>query len=497
MSSMTAGRPARPTQMKSAPAVVSWATRVWSDLAALVAYAAVIMVFFQRMLVAGMAPLGHDLLFHFFPGQDALRYGAVLCVFLAAFFTYLFGRLSLQLSSPASWVAGAVFAFGGYLGAHAGNLSQLQAAVWLPVLLLCLERSTVGRSRVAVVVGGVAAASQLVGGQSQRAYYSGWALVLFALYLALFGGFHRWRRLLPFAALLSMGIAGAAMAAGVQLLSPLELIRGSSGLGGSAPGDATAVSVQLTAILDTVLPLYFATPDPAGVTAYTGIASLVLLPAALARRERPGYQWLLSGLAAVALVLALGNETPVYRWLYGVVPGFDLLGAPSGWLSLYSFSLALLTGMAVDQLRMPAEKDALQRWVGAYGAVLSVGVALLVGLRLWLGTQDHELALPHPRIVLNWWLFAGAGMAASLGTRSWPGSRLALGLLIGLLLLELYLAREPLQYNRPALAAPRAQPALAWPSTVMALRRASDRYTPADEANRSVQLTWTAARHGS
>ncbi|MHB8990311.1 MAG: YfhO family protein [Chloroflexota bacterium] len=483
----------------------------WPDLLAVAGYAASTLFLFWRIVVEGMVPVGHDLfayfypykayvaevvqrgefplwnpmifmgapllaniqaavlypldiLFYLLPATDALRYSTALHVLLAAFFTYLFARVSLRLSPVSAWLAGAIFAFGGFVGARVGHPNQLHAAVWLPLLLLCLDRAVYGRSRRAAALGALAMAVQLLAGHTQEVYYSGWALGLFALYMSLFGDLHRWERLRPAAALAAMLLVGAAIA-GAQLIPTLELAQESYRSGGIPFTEAVAYSVEPKGLLDSLLPLYAYAPY-VEVTGYTGVLSLVLLPAALVAGRRSSYQWLLLGLVLLALVLSLGGGTRVYGWFYRLAPGFDLFRAPARWLFLYGFSVALLAGMGLDTLRSrPAGTDP-RRWLERYGLWAGVAIAALVGLRFWLGGQDQELTLPHPRIVLNWWLFAAAGMVAVLLLFSRPRSRPAVGFLVALVLLELYLAADPLEYNRPTLTSLYTEPRPAYSSLV-------------------------------
>ena len=388
-----------------------------------------------------------DFLFYLWPTVDALRYSIFLHLFLGAVFTYLFGRLSLGLPPAAAWVAGAVFGYSGYLGAQIGHLNQLHAAVWLPILLLCLEKATRGRSPRAASLGALAVAVQLLAGHTQLAYYSGWVLLAFALFLALFGVLNGRGRLVPLAALAFMMVVGVAVA-GVQLLPTLELAQQSYRSGGIPFNEAANFSVRFPKLLDSVLPLYDSVPYVEFI-GYTGVIPLVLLPAAVVARRRPAYQWFFSGLAGVALLLALGDSTRVYGWLYQSLPGFDLFRVPARWLYVYNFSVALLSGMAVQSLRAPISGDSLRRWLGAYGLALAGGVALLTVLRFWLDLHDQGFILPAPRVVFAWWLFSSAAVALSLAVRSRPRSKLAVGLLVALLLLDLHMARGPLEYNNP------------------------------------------------
>ncbi len=464
------------------------------DLLALMAYAGTTVLFFWRIVGDGLVPVSYDLLSYFYPYKlllaemvhrgelplwnpfifmgaplianiqaaafyppdllfyllpvvDALRYSVVLHIYLGAAFTYLFARVSLRLSPASAWVAGAVFGFSGYLGAQVDHLNQLHSAVWLPVLLLCLERSVSRRSLAASAVGGLVVAVQLLAGHTQLTYYSGWALLFFALFLTITSEAHGWNRSVPLASLALMGVLGAAVA-GVQLLPTLELATQSYRSGGVPFADAVRFSVQLPDLTDSVLPLYSYVPY-VEVIGYTGVVALALLPAALVRRQRPAFQWFFAGLACMALLLAVGNGTRIYGWLYDLVPGFDLFRAPARWLFLFNFSVSILVGMALQNLRSSLPEEHLGRWLGEYSLFFLAGVALLVGLRFWLGGQGKELNLPAPRTVLTWGLFAGAAMALSLAVRAWPHSRILPALLMALLLTELFVAKEPQAYNHP------------------------------------------------
>lgn len=480
---------ARPTEH-----LPTWKATWRSDLLAVAGYAAATVAFFWRVVALGMVPVGYDLLTYFYPykayvGQlvregelplwnpmifmgapllanvqaavlypadalflllpavDALRYSVVLHVFLAALFTYLFARLSLGLSPMGAWLAGAVFALGGYMGAHVGHLNQLHAAAWLPALMLCLEKAVSLRSSGIALLGGAVLAVQFLAGHTQQVYYSLWALGMLALYLAAFGGHSTRERLRPFVALGAMVAVGGSVA-GIQLLPTLELMQESYRSGGIPLQEAVAYSVRPRELLDAVLPLYSQAPY-VETTGYVGVVSLALLPAAVAWRSRPPWQWFFSAMAALALLLSLGDSTPVYGWLHRGVPGFDLFRAPGRWLFLYSFSLAVLVGIGADSLSVGGREDDLRRWLGRYGLALAVAVAALVSLQLWLGSHDLELSFPHPRIVLTWATYAAAGIALSLVARSNSRPGAATGLLVALVLFELYQAKAPLECSRP------------------------------------------------
>jgi hypothetical protein len=77
--------------------------------------------------------------------------------------------------------------------------------------------------------------------------------------------------------------------------------------------------------------------------------------------------------AVIALLLALGKNTPVFPFLFRHAPGFDLFQAPARWLAVTTLALAALAALGAQ--RWPVGQSGERR--GALGIV--VGVALLVG----------------------------------------------------------------------------------------------------------------------
>src|SRR3954447_4485641 len=57
----------------------------------------------------------------------------------AGLFTYLFVR-NLGLESWASFVGGLIFMLSGFLSAHKGHQAMMSAAIWLPLMLLFVDR---------------------------------------------------------------------------------------------------------------------------------------------------------------------------------------------------------------------------------------------------------------------------------------------------------------------------------------------------------------------
>ena len=81
--------------------------------------------------------------------------------------------------------------------------------------------------------------------------------------------------------------------------------------------------------------------------------------------------WVVS--AVIALVLALGRNTPVFPFLFRHIPGFNMFQAPARWLALTTVALAALAALGAQ--RWLAGR--LGRRQGMLGVV--VGAALLIG----------------------------------------------------------------------------------------------------------------------
>ena len=77
---------------------------------------------------------------------------------------------------------------------------------------------------------------------------------------------------------------------------------------------------------------------------YGGLIPLLLIPIAFLGRRRRGQVWFFTGLAAAALIYALGATTPLFHLYYWLVPGVKLFRAPSS--IMFIFAIAAVTAGA-------------------------------------------------------------------------------------------------------------------------------------------------------
>jgi hypothetical protein len=110
-----------------------------------------------------------------------------------------------------------------------------------------------------------------------------------------------------------------------------------------------------------------------------GVLPLLLAVEAVLGWKRAGQSARLRGVwfwvcvAAIALVLALGQNTPVFPFLFRYVPTFSLFQAPARWLALVTVALSALAALGAGH--WPRGRRGQQRG----GLAMAVGMALLLG----------------------------------------------------------------------------------------------------------------------
>jgi hypothetical protein len=412
--------------------------------------------------------------FTWLPPSTALIWSALLHAWLAAGFTYTFGRRSLRLSRPAAWLTGLLFGLSGLPLARAENINQLNTLAWLPALLWLYDETAGARDwkrKVRWATGlAVVVALQLLAGHTQIAFVN---LVGLGLYAVI--PLPTARRLAPLIAVLP----GTCLAA-AQLLPTAEL----SGLGWRTGGltyrQAVSFSLQPQLLAQTLLPPFggglakaFASEGFTEFVAYIGVIGVILagLGVASIRQYLPlsssGFPRFGTRLSALqrdphlapasrlvvlifaGLFLALGAYNPVYYLLWRFAPGFDLFRAPVRWLELLAFGMAGLAGLGLDawltgrldQARQG--KKATPRQGPWFRISLPRSIALTLGTVALIGLLALQHWPPWPT-VLGWALMASATAVVLCIGRRWR--RQALALLLALAIAELWLGGRALPF---------------------------------------------------
>jgi hypothetical protein len=361
---------------------------------------------------------------------------------------------------------------------------------------------------------GMALALQFLAGHAQLWYYSLWAVTAYVLVRAWSGGRGgqddeapdrpgAWPRRMRIFALLGGAFTLALGLSAIQFLPTAELALQSQRAGGVDPREAMTYSMWPWRLLTLMVPNLFGSPasgdywgyatywEDAG---YIGVLPLLLALSALwgwgrrklsalnlfplsfgNRRQRDvrriGWDILLVGslagdflipflglLALVALVLAMGNNTPIYPLIFEHVPGFGAFRSPARFLLFYTFGVSTLAGLGADRFRLSYRVQyATRLTVAGAGAMLAVSLAVreiskasdlsikptfapaIAAFALWLGLSAILVLLCPIRARLQPADDADPRIARSpLPAKVWHG------LVIGLVSIDLALFAAPL-----------------------------------------------------
>jgi hypothetical protein len=333
---------------------------------------------------------------------------------LASLFTYLFvrhlaRRAGARLSAArfAGAIAALTFTYAGYLTSFpVQQITILETAVWLPLVLLFVDRAFHSpRPAPQIVSAAVALACALLAGHPQTAMYLVYATLAYGLFLA--WSMRSTQSAVPNSqclkraayCLLPILLLGAALAA-VKLVPTVEFIARSTRAGLNY--DAVAWGFPLAELTHLLYPGYFG-----GSPQYVGILPLILAAAAwfVKRARRQVAFWYVFG--AVALFLSFGGHTFLYNVFYLLVPGFGAVRDQERVVYLFSFTVSVLAGYGslalVQPLTRPARRGFQRferglRWVGAVFLTLTAlfyfgflqGVQQGVELNMFEGLLRHH-----------------------------------------------------------------------------------------------------------
>lgn len=135
---------------------------------------------FANMQTAILYPPHWPLLW--LPAPKQVTASIVLHVALAGWGTVAYARRSLKLGWYGALTAAVIFALGGFVGAQTEHVNQLNVMAWLPWAFLLLDVSVQSRRRLAPTLGlGLVVALMLLAGHAQATFICLVALGLYAV----------------------------------------------------------------------------------------------------------------------------------------------------------------------------------------------------------------------------------------------------------------------------------------------------------------------------
>ena len=258
-----------------------------------------------------------------------------------------------KCSPTAAFIAGVVFAFGGYMQSINDNLAFVTSAAWMPLVVLCFSRALQERTRRWVVATSVLIGMQVLAGDAS------FCLVSTALCTGLYALCSP-RRVAAApagtraAVFMSVWLGGVLLAA-VVLVPFFEFVRLSDRAAGLAMEESLRWSLHPLELLQLIHPYIFGTlvPDVRWFgqrwldTVYIGIVPLCLSVFYLARC-RCAHKAFLAAAAATGLFFALGAYNPVLFYAMDKVPALRLMQYPVKFFLLSAFALAAMSALGAD-----------------------------------------------------------------------------------------------------------------------------------------------------
>ncbi len=382
----------------------------------------------------------------FLPGHWAEQIYVLAPFLLSPMFTYAYARETGR-SRTAALLAGLAYAYGGAMTGLLGVVGFFtNAMMWLPLLLIAIDRSTTAhtwrRFAGCLLAASAAYAMSVLTGLAQGFVYVALVASAYALFLALFdarrderevaGAAHPWlspARWRPVAVAVGAIALGAGMGA-FQILETMRAVRRSIRRTLIYPFFVSGSFSPRVALKSLAAPLY--TERFADVGTY--VAPLILLLALVCvlfalrratpttRRDPRIFFW--TAVALVSCVLILGQHTPVYGWLYHL-PVVNSFRVPSRFAFVWTLAAAILAAYGWDALaalmRGRAERGAHRFSTRLHLTLVSglFAASALAGFFWWRHTvnsavTDFDGATGVPRAWVEGFWYAGLPISAYL-----------------------------------------------------------------------------------
>ncbi|MBF0548376.1 MAG: hypothetical protein HQM08_28330 [Candidatus Riflebacteria bacterium] len=333
---------------------------------------------------------------HFFlPVHKAINFIILFHILLIGFFTYFWNR-SLGCSDLGSTVAAFLFMFSGsvFCRIFAGHLSNICTMSWMPLVFLAFEWALQKRERSYCLLGIFAISMQILSGHMQYVYYNALILGFYALIRAFSG-----RNIFNILKVYFIFYFGAVLICSFQLVAGFNALL-ESARGGSKFQLAFTFSLPPENLLTFIFPwifghingalLYWGSWLPWEVNLHFGVSGFCLALFGIFCWKKPDERkvaMILSGL--FALLLALGDNTPIYEFLSNWLPGFSSFRGCSKFGFFAVFFLCSFASIGMDFL----SEDSIKRHKFAAILFLLGIICFSFGLFIYISSRDPETGI--------------------------------------------------------------------------------------------------------
>jgi hypothetical protein len=319
----------------------------------------------------------------------------------------------------AQTISGLCFAMSGYFVARSGFYSMIWAAAWLPWIIWSASAISMPVKGVVSEHKGISVALvacltfQLLAGHAQLAWYT---IVLVVIWVFVGGWVNRgWKGALQSSwVLFYHGVIAVGISA-IQLLPTAEYLISSQRSTAVDFESGLTYSFWPWRLLTLLAPKMFGDPGSGNYwgyasfwedAVYIGMLPLALGITTLLKIGRGGYSdprqpliRLAWSTAMVGLLFALGNNTPIFPFLYDHIPTFSLFNAPARWMIWFVFMLSLLAGIGAMGWARPAGK-ALRRFRRLTAAALAVTLGAVI---TWVLLRDVKITFIEATAFMGIW----------------------------------------------------------------------------------------------
>jgi uncharacterized membrane protein YfhO len=293
------------------------------------------------------------ILFFCLPAHIAYNLNYVIHFILAGIFTYFFAK-EIGLSKTAALISSIIFIFSGFLIGHLEHMDILNSAIWMPLILIFIEKILRGDEKryIYVILAGIFIGIQILAGHQQITFYS---LLCIALYF-FFGVLYEHRkRILKFALIFGLLIIIGIGISAIQTIPTYELLSLSNRGGGINLKFANIGVFPPENFITFILPYFFGDNENywgrwsfIESCVYTGILPLILLLFGICLKKNR-YIYFFLFLILLSAILMVGSYTPLYTMLWHL-PIFNSVRAPARFAYLMTFSIAIISGFGISNL---------------------------------------------------------------------------------------------------------------------------------------------------
>lgn len=302
-----------------------------------------------------------NILFLLLPVGRVFGYVFIIDSILVGVFTYLFARC-ISLNKFSSFISGTTIMFSGPLLTliFPGHLVNFDTFIWLPLILLIFEKAVKKQKIIYAILAGFPIALTILAGAPQIAAFSLFAASIYyflrtAAFVPQINKFSYFRKAII---IFIVSIAVGFLLSAIQILPSSEFSQLSARSKGLGYEFASDFSLHPKQLISFVLPYFFG--DPASGTywgkgnfwslnGYMGILPILLaLIAITIKLKRLMAIFLVLGL--FALLFSFGKYSFIFPFFYNYIPLLDSFRAPSRFLYIYAFSIAILAGFGAETL---------------------------------------------------------------------------------------------------------------------------------------------------